>query len=127
MNPDFVIAKLPVTPEQSNLPPEDAVEASIARVLDAEAAAVDAIARARCDALAIAEAAREQVRRLALCADRRLHAVRAALEAKAAAAVAALAAEATALDAIHELTPDEVDRVDAAVNATAAALTGGPP
>jgi hypothetical protein len=109
------------------MPPADAVEASIARVLDAEAAAVDAVARARDEALAIAERAREQVRRLGLRTDRRLHAVRAAFEVRAAAEVATLAAETAALDAIHELTPEEISQVERAANATAAAMTGGSP
>jgi hypothetical protein len=126
VNPDSVIAKFPVAPDKSNMPTADAIEASIARVLDAEAAAVDAVARARDVALAIAEQAREEVRRLGFRTDRRLHAVRAAFEARAAGEVATLAAETSALDAIHELTLEEIGRVDSAVNATAAAMTGGP-
>ena len=46
------MAKLPVASDQSNMPVDDVVETSIARVLDAEAAALDTIARARDDAAA---------------------------------------------------------------------------
>ena len=107
------------------MPPDDAIEASITRVLDAEAAALDAVAHARVEALAIAEQAREQVRRLGVNTDRRMHAVRAAFEARVAAEVASLAAQTSALEAIHDLTPEEIGSVERAVGATALALTGG--
>lgn len=109
------------------MPADDVVETSIARVLDAEAAALDAVARARDDAAAIAEQAREEARRIGLRADRRTHAVRAAFAAGVAAEIALLEAEAAALAASHDLTPAEVERVDRAVRATAQALTGGAP
>ena len=121
------MAKLPVASDQSNMPVDDVVETSIARVLDAEAAALDAIARARDDAAAIAERAREEVRRIGLRTDRRVGALRAAFKTSVAAEIALLESAATALAGIHELTPAEVERVDRAVRATAEALTGGPP
>ncbi len=114
VNPHSVMAKLPVASVRSNVPADDVVETSIARVLDAEAAA-------------IAERAREEVRRIGVRTDRRVGAVRAAFEAGAAAAIASFEAEAAALAASHDLSPAEVDRVDRAVRATAQVLTGGLP
>ena len=57
---------------------DDAVEAAITRVLQAEVAARDAVVRARGEATQIAERAREQARGLGLHTDRRIRRVRAA-------------------------------------------------
>jgi hypothetical protein len=93
--------------DKSDMPTGDAVEASIARVLAAEAAALDTVAQARDEAAAMAERAREEARRIA-------------------AQVASLEAQTAAMDAAHELTPEEIADVERAVRATASALTGGP-
>ena len=82
----------------------DAVEAAISRVLTAEVAARDAVARARSEAVEIAEEARETARRLGLHTDRRIRAVRAAFDAKGTTDVAAMEAQAVALGVPHELT-----------------------
>lgn len=116
---------LPVVPDNPKLQSTDAVEAAITRVLTAEVAARDTVARARSEAVAIAEQARETARRLGLHTDRRIRAVRAAFDAKGTAEVAAMEAQAVALGVPHELAPVEVARVAQAVAAFAAALTGG--
>ena len=111
--------------DSTKLQPNDAVEAAISRVLTAEVAARDAVARARSEAVEIAEQARETARRLGLHTDRRIRAVRAAFDAKGTTDVAAMEAQAVALGVPHELTPVEVARVEQAVAALASALTGG--
>jgi hypothetical protein len=116
-----------VAQDRPKLGPNDAVEAAIARVLDAEAAARDAVAGARREAAEIAEQAREQARRLGLHTDLRIRAVRAAFSAKTTAEVAALEAHAAALGAAPELTPAEVVRVARAVAALGGELTGERP
>ena len=115
-----------VAPLNHSAPLDNAVEAAITRVLDAEAAARDAIVHARNEALEIAEQARARARRLALHRDERIRSVRAAFERKVAADVAALEAEAAALDARHDLAPAEIARLERAVAALAARLTGDP-
>jgi hypothetical protein len=100
-----------------------AVEAAIARVLDAEHAARDVVTQAGETAATMTEAARAAVRALAAGTERRMRAVRAAFEERTAAEVAALDAEAAALDLQHDLTDDELARVATAVAALAARLT----
>lgn len=116
-----------MTPENPKLLPEAAVEAAIAQVLQAEAAAREAVAVARDDAEVIAEAARERTRNIGLSADRRIAIVRAAFGAKIVAEVASLDAQAWALDADRAPTPDEVARVERAVLSLAESLTGAKP
>ena len=105
----------------------DAVEAAIARVQESEAAARATDAGARAEATAIAERARESVRRLAMHTDRRIHRIRAAFAATTTAEVEGLEAQAAALGVATGLTPAEVARVDAAVAALARALTEAAP
>jgi hypothetical protein len=114
-----------VPPDSPKPGSNDAVEASITHVLQAEVEARDAVAHARGEAVALAEQARETARRLGLRTDGRIQAVRAAFDAKATAEVGALEAQATALTARHELTPAEISMVERAVAALAGALTGG--
>jgi hypothetical protein len=114
-----------VAPDNLNPLRNDAVEAAISRVLDAEVAARAAVADTHREATEIAERARETARRLALHIDRRIHRIRAAFATTTAAEVAALEAEAAALGVAAELTAVEVTRVEAAVAALARALTEG--
>jgi hypothetical protein len=106
---------------------DDAVEAAIARVLDAEHAARDAVRRAGDEAVAMLETARAAARAVALRTERRLRAVRGAFEARTAADVAALDAAAAEAGAPHEFTPEESGELDAAVAALAALLTTAGP
>jgi hypothetical protein len=101
----------------------DAVEAAIGRVLESEVAARATVAGARAEATAIAERARESVRRLAIHTDRRIHRIRAAFATTTAAEVEGLEAQAAALGVATGLSPEEVACVDAAVTALARALT----
>jgi hypothetical protein len=113
-----------MAPDNSKRPPDDAVEAAIMRVLEAEASARDAVARTRNEAAETAELAREKARSLRLATDRRIRDVRGAFDARCAAEVAALEAEAAALRAAHDLTPSEIARMERAVTALADAITG---
>jgi len=123
---DSRIRKLSVAPD--NLKPlrDDAIEAAITRVLEAETAARADVVRARSEATEIAEHARQWARRLALHTDLRIRMVRAAFARRVTAEVAALEAEADALSVAHDLTPEEVLRVETAVAALAQGMTGGP-
>ena len=123
---DSRMRKLSVAPD--NLKPlrDDAIEAAITRVLEAEAAARSDIARARSEATEIAELARQRARGLAIHTDRRIRMVRAAFAARVTAEVAALEAEADALSVTHDLTPSEVAQVETAVAALARGMAGGP-
>jgi hypothetical protein len=105
--------------------PDDAVEAAIARVLDAEHEARDAVRDAGDAAAAQVEHARAVARAIAERAERRIGAVRARFERKTAAEVAALDAEAADAGTPHELGPDDHARLDAAIAELAARLTGG--
>ncbi|MDE2360041.1 MAG: hypothetical protein KGL70_11730 [Betaproteobacteria bacterium] len=116
-----------MAPENPSLLPEDAVETAIAQVLQAEAAAREAVAVARAEAEAIAEAARVRTRSIGRAADRRIAVVRSAFGAKASAEVASLNAQALALDADRAPTPDETARVERAVLSLAGSLTGAKP
>ena len=112
-----------MAPDNLNTLRNDAVEAAISRVLEAEVAARAAVAGARGEATKIAENAREAARRLALHTDRRIHRIRGAFDAQTAAQVAALEAEGAALGVATGLTVTEVANVDAAVAALARELT----
>jgi hypothetical protein len=114
-----------LVPSNQVPPLDDAVESAITRVLDAEAAARDAIARARGEALEMAEQARARTRALSLRIDDRIRGIRAAFERKVSAQVAVLEAEAAALEARHDLAPGEIARLEQAVAALAAELAGG--
>lgn len=106
---------------------DDAVEAAIARVLDAEHAARDAVRDAEQAAAAMTEAARAAARALAERTERRIGGVRSRFEEKTTAEVAALDAAATEALVRHDLTADELARLDAAVAALAAHLTEAGP
>jgi len=105
--------------------PTDIAEAAIARVLDAERASRDAIARARSDAAAIAENARIAARALQERTERRVSAIRVAFDRHTASTLAALDAEAAALATGHVLSAEEEARLERAVAALAVDLTGG--
>jgi cell division septum initiation protein DivIVA len=116
-----------MAPDISKPASDDAVEMAIMRVLDAEAAAREAIARARVLSAEIAEKARQTARSLRLVADRRLERVRAAFDARCTTEVAALEAQAAALAATHDPTSAEVAEIELAVAALARTLTEGIP
>ncbi len=105
------------------LPSDDAVEAAIAHVLDAEHLAHDAVRDAEAAGAGIAEAARATARALAQRTERRIGNVRAAFEARTAAEVAALDEAAAEAGAQHELAPPDLARLDSAVAALAGLLT----
>lgn len=102
-----------------------AVEAAIAQVLDAEHAARDAVREAEEAAAAMTEAARAAARELAARTERRIGGVRARFEQKTSAEVATLDAEAAAASAPHDLSTEELARLDVAVAELARQLTGG--
>jgi hypothetical protein len=104
---------------------DDAVEAAIARVLDAERASRLAVGAVETEAAAAVEAARACARAIALRAEARIRAVRAAFERSAAREVAALDATAAEAAGAHALDGDDEARLAAATNALAARLTGG--
>ena len=112
-----------VTMKRNRVPPEDAVEAAIARVLDAEHAAGDAVRDAEQAAVAMTEAARAAARALAERTERRIGGVRARFEQKTVAEVAALDAAAAEAGTRHDLTPEELARLDSAIAVLAARLT----
>ena len=109
------------------LPPNDAVEAAIVRVLDAEHAARQAIAATEQAAVATIEEARAAARAVALRTEARIRAVRSAFERRTAAEVAALDAAAAEAALPHALDGDLLARIDAAVAALAARLAGPAP
>jgi len=102
---------------------QEVTEAAIARVLDAEHAARDAVRDAEQAAVAMTEAARAAARALAERTERRIGGVRARFEQKTVAGVAALDAAAAEADTPHDLTPEELARLDAAIAVLAARLT----
>jgi hypothetical protein len=102
---------------------DDAVEAAIARVLDAEHRAHDAITGAQEAAAAMIDASRAAARSLAERTERRIGTIRATFERHATAAVAALDATGHDAEARHDLTPQDEARLAAAVDALAAQLT----
>ena len=120
----YGLSRAPAMTNPDRLLADEAVEAAIARVLDAEHDAHDAVRAAERTAAAMAEAARAAARALAERTERRIRGVRAAFEARTAAEVAALDAAAAEAGARHDLTPDELARLDVAVATLAARLTG---
>jgi hypothetical protein len=102
---------------------DDAVEAAIARVLDAEHAAHDAVTASQDAAAAQVAAAGDAGRALAERTERRIGAIRLAFERHTAAAVAALDATGHDAEVRHDLTADDEARLDAAVDALATHLT----
>jgi hypothetical protein len=114
-------------PNAEYAPAEAAVEAAIARVLNAERDAREAVAQATRDAAAMNENARGVARALAERTERRIRAVRAAFEATVAVEVAAIDAEATAQDASGPLSTNDLERLERTIAALAAELTATPP
>ena len=108
------------TPSSTN----NAVEAAISRVLNAERAAHEDVERATHEAAAIVEDARATARAIAERTERRIRSVRAAFESRATREAAAIDAEALAQDAARELTPEDLARLERAVAALSDALTG---
>ncbi len=103
--------------------PDDAVEAAIARVLDAEHRAHDAITGTQEAAAAMIDATRAAARALVERTERRIGAIRNAFERHATAAVAALDATGHDAELRHDLTSQDEARLAAAVDALAAQLT----
>ena len=101
-----------------------AADAAIARVLHAEADAVQAIEQARQQTLHIADAARVGARAVAERTERRIRAVVAAFERQLAERLAEIDAEAVAIARPHEPTADELAALGRAVGALAQELAG---
>jgi vacuolar-type H+-ATPase subunit H len=114
-------------PTDASLPPDTAVDAAIARVLEAERAARDAVLAAEGEAARLNEEARARARTIAERCERRIRSVLAVHDAHAAAHIAALDAEAASLGRPHVLDAAEVEQVRRAVEALAAEMTGGKP
>lgn len=114
-----------VGPHVIPLVPDDGVEAAIAGVLSAEREAQAAIEAARRDAEALAAATRAQVRQVADRAEARILAARRSVERRIAEHEARVKAEVAALLPDENLTPEDLARLDAAVQALARELTGG--
>lgn len=106
-------------------PIDDSADAAIAKVLCAEAAAGDAIARCETEAQQIAERARARIRALTDRTDRRIRAVVSAFERKRAARLAEIEAEARAMAGPPVLSPDALAGLERAVGALACELSGG--
>jgi len=107
-------------------PPDTAVEAAIARVLDAERAAGEAVARAQAEAAVMTDAARARARATAQRTEQRLRRVQAAYEGATQAALDQFAVAKTAVGGRDTPTAVDRDRLAGAVVALAARLTGGP-
>lgn len=112
-----------------HVPPttERAVEAAIAQVLAAEAAARESMVQARRDAQHQAEQSRAAVRAVDERTQRRIRCLRTAFERAADADVMALQAQAQALTAPQAPATDEAARIERAVARVAAQLTGATP
>ncbi|HTP45680.1 MAG TPA: hypothetical protein VMQ50_01990 [Casimicrobiaceae bacterium] len=106
--------------------PDTAVEAAIARILDAERAARETVSRAQAEAAAITDAARARARATAQRTEQRLRRVQAAYEGATQAQLDQLAAAKTAVGSRDAPTAVDRDRLAGAVVALAARLTGGP-
>ncbi len=102
-------------------------EAAIARVLDAEREAREAVARALLEVHRIAETARVEARSVAERTERRIRAVVEAFERDLTARVAEIDAAAAQLDNPQPLTADELAALQRAVQALARELTGARP
>ena len=105
-------------------PPSAVVEAAIGRVLDAERSAREDVERATREAAAIVEDATATARAVAERAERRIRSLRTAFETRGLHDVAAIDAQSLAQDAVCELTPGDLARLERAVAALSAALTG---
>jgi hypothetical protein len=117
--------KSTVTTITDRVPPADAVETAIARVLDAEQTARRTVAAAESAAAVTLEAARAAARAIALRTEARIRTVRSAFERRTAQEVAALDAVALPDAREHALDAEDAARLDAAVTALAARFTGG--
>jgi hypothetical protein len=106
--------------------PDHDVEAAVARVLQAEQQARSAIEAARAEAAHIAEQARASARAWAERARARMARGQSAVERQLQAELAAIEAEACALPEHDEPEAAEIERLEVALQALAAALTGGP-
>ena len=104
-----------------------AAEAAMARVLAVEREAREAIARAKVDALHIAEDARGAMRRLGERTERRVRWIVAAFERDCAERIAVIDAEVAKLDVPQSISPDDRARLERAVAALAAQLAGAAP
>ena len=102
----------------------DAAEAAMARVLSVEREAREAIARARVDALHIAEEARGAARRLDERTESRVRWIVAAFEHDSAQRIAAIDDEVAKLDVPQPISPDDRARLEHAVAALARQLAG---
>jgi hypothetical protein len=103
------------------------VEAAIARVLACERDARDAIARAGREAAELAEAGRAAARAVGERTETRIRSVRAAFERRLAAELDALHAAEDAIVDDEPIAGDDLARLDRAIAALAAELTGGVP
>ena len=101
-------------------------DAAIARVLAAEAAARDDVATAEREAEALRDDARRRARRIAERGERRTRDARRRHEAAVAREVARLEAESDAQGHAQPLTDADRARIERAVAAVAAMLTGSP-
>jgi hypothetical protein len=112
-------------PSGASLPPDGAVEAAIARVLEAERAAREAVTAAEREAARLDEEARGRARAIGERCERRIRSVLAVHDAHVTERVAALEAAGATLGRPH--TPDaaEMARVARAVAALADELIGG--
>jgi hypothetical protein len=116
-----------MTEQALSLEPDNAVDAAIARVLQAERAAAQDIAAAAAEASLIAEAARAQVRELERRTERRIRALREAFAARTERELEALARAAANAAAPIQISTEDGRRVHAAVERLAAELTGAAP
>jgi hypothetical protein len=105
-------------------PTSAAVEAAISRVLDAERSAREDVERATREAAAIVEDATATARVIAERAERRIRSLRAAFETRALRDVVAIDAQSLSQDAVRELTPGDLVRLERAVAALSGVLTG---
>jgi hypothetical protein len=100
------------------------VEAAIARLLERERQAKEAVARCEQEAAAIVQRAREQARRIAERADARINAVHMTCTLDTARKLGALRAAAAACTAPVAPTAAQLDRLERAVRTLAARLSG---
>ncbi len=99
-------------------------EEAVARLLEAEAAARDALARSEAQAAARLEAARERARALLERSERRVAAASAAHRERIARELAQLRSEARGLGAAQAADDPRLDRLENAVARLAARMTG---
>jgi len=101
-----------------------AIEAAIGRVLSAERSANDDVEHAMREADAIVEEARATARAITERTERRLRDLRVAFESRAEHEVGAIDAQALAEDAVRDLTPEDLARLERAVAVLSGELTG---